>query len=58
MNLLETISDQYLSCTTDTKLIRFYHTQLIRRLTKLDRRMVLAANTANVFQQRTPACPD
>lgn len=41
MNLLETLTDQYISCTTDTKLIRFYHTQLIRRLTKLDRRMVL-----------------
>ncbi|WP_195985666.1 hypothetical protein [Clostridium sp. D33t1_170424_F3] len=41
MNLLEWIAGQYASCTKDTKLIRFYHTQLIRRLAKPDRIMVL-----------------
>lgn len=41
MDVLEMITDQYISRTTDTKLIRFYHTQLIRRPTKLDRVMVL-----------------
>ena len=41
MNLLQTITEQNLYCAKDTKLVQFYHSQLIKRLDKPYRMMIL-----------------